>query len=187
MSGQKSRESYLRVTQILSPFSGLQYVDPTVLQSACDRGTRVHKICEGIVLGLGEVDVDDSVWGYVESFKQWWSLGHEVVLTEHRFWDDDLEITGQIDYMIKTSDGHSIIDIKTSSAPSKTWRGQASAYAHLAGLEGYKIHNTQFLHLSKHGKPPKIHVYEPSDNLFTSIYHVYKHFYQRKEKTCPTP
>ena len=45
---------YTRVTEILSPFSGLDRVPKAILKNAADRGTRVHKVCEGIVQGLGD-------------------------------------------------------------------------------------------------------------------------------------
>jgi len=81
-----NREAYTRVTTILYPFSGLQNVDPDILANAANRGTKVHKICEGIINGLGEIGIEDETWGYVESFKQWWSKGIDVVKVEERFW-----------------------------------------------------------------------------------------------------
>ena len=81
----KSRENYLRVTNILYPFSGLQNIDPNIVSYAAERGTKVHKICEGIVLGIGEIGVDDETWGYVQSFKRWWERGIDVVTMEKRF------------------------------------------------------------------------------------------------------
>lgn len=61
---------YTRVTEILSPFSGLDRVPKAILKNAADRGTRVHKVCEGIVRGIGEWDVDVEISGYVSSFRK---------------------------------------------------------------------------------------------------------------------
>lgn len=173
------RSNYLRVTEVLYPFSGLAMVDPTVLSNAADRGTRVHKICEGIVAGLGENGVDDETWGYVESFKKWWGEGKDVVAMEKRFWDDELCITGQVDFILRTESGLAIVDLKTSSAPSKTWIAQGCAYAYLAKNAGYEISDIQFVHLNKHGKEPKVHSYEYDEDFFFAILTTYLHFFAK--------
>ncbi len=175
----KSRENYLRVTTVLYPFSGLQNIDPDIVANAGRRGTKVHKICEAIVSGLGEIGIDEETWGYVESFKKWWEKGVEVVEMERRFWDDELCITGQVDFIINTPDGLSIVDIKTSSRPSKTWQAQGSAYAYLAKAAGFEIKKIFFLHLNKHGKEPKLFEYPVDDSFFLNILRVYNHFYHK--------
>ncbi len=176
---EKSRENYLRVTQMLYPFSGLQSIDPDVLAYAAERGTKVHKICEGIVAGLGEIGVDDETWGYVESFKKWWATGIDVIKMEERFWDDELCLTGQVDFITKSPEGLAIVDIKTSSRPSKTWPAQGAAYAFLAKNAGYDIQRIYFLHLNKHGKEPKIYEYKVDDDFFLAIFRTYKHFFHK--------
>lgn len=180
MSEKKARENYLRVTTVLYPFSGLENIDADVLAYAAERGTKVHKICEGIINGLGEHGVEDETWGYVESFKKWWSQGHEVISVEQRFWDDELEITGQVDMIIKTPDGLAIVDIKTSSRPSKTWPAQGSAYAYLAKKFGLDVKKIFFLHLNKHGKEPKLYEYPVDDSFFLAILRTYMHFYHKE-------
>ena len=175
---EKSREKYTRVTQVLYPFSGLQNIDQAVIENAARRGTKVHKICEGIILGLGEIGIDDETWGYVESFKKWWEKGIEVIRVEERFWDDDLNLTGQVDLIIMTPNGLAIVDFKTSSKPSKTWAAQGAAYAYLAKKAGYQIKDIFFLHLNKHGRAPKIHQYPIDDCFFLAIFQTYKYFYQ---------
>jgi hypothetical protein len=174
---EMSRENYLRVTQVLYPFSGLQNLDQDIIMHAAERGSKVHKICEGIVAGLGEIGVEDETWGYVESFKLWWNLGVHVIEVEKRFWDDDLQVTGQIDFIINTPEGLAIVDIKTSSRPSKTWPVQGAAYAYLAKRAGYDIKKIFFLHLNKHGKEPKLYEYAIDDEFFLSVLRTFKHFY----------
>jgi hypothetical protein len=178
MQDQNARENYTRVTKILYPFSGLQNIDSDVVANAARRGTKVHKICEGIASGLGEIGVDDEALPYVESFKKWWGDGKDTVFIEQRFWDDELQITGAVDFIISTSHGNIIVDLKTSSRPSKTWQPQGCAYALLARKSGIPISKIHFVHLSKMGKVPKIHEYEPDDLLFLSILKTYNHFYK---------
>ncbi len=177
---EKSTEKYLRVTNILYPFSGLEKIDPVVLANAASRGTKVHKICEGIINGLGEIGVDDETCGYVESFNKWWLLGHDVVMVEKRFWDNELHLTGQVDMIIKTPDGLAIVDIKTSSRPSKTWRAQGCAYAYLAKRAKHDIKKIFFLHLNKYGKEPKVYEYPVDDDFFLAIFRTYIYFYHKE-------
>lgn len=176
---EKTRENYLRVTHVLYPFSGLQNIDSDVVAYAAERGTKVHKICEGIVSGLGEHGVDDETWGYVESFKKWWGEGHFVRELEKRFWCDEYEVTGQVDMIIDTPDGLAIVDIKTSSRPSKTWEVQGSAYYYLAQKAGFSIKKVLFLHLNKHGKAPKIYEYPPDSSFFFAVLRVFLHFFHK--------
>lgn len=175
---KKERENYVRVSHVLYPFSGLDKIDADVVAHAADRGTRVHKICEGIIQGYGEIGTDEETQGYVESFKKWWADGHAVVTMEERFWDDDLEVTGQCDLILHTDDGLAIVDLKTSYKESKTWAVQGSAYAYLAKKAGYDIKKIFFVHLNKHGKEPKIYEYPVDDSFFLAVFRSWEYFYQ---------
>ena len=180
MKDKKPRENYTRVTNVLYQFSGLDRIDADIVAHAAERGTKVHQICEGIMQGLGELGVDDETTGYVESFKKWWTLGHEVLVMEKRFWDDGLKLTGQVDLILKTPEGLTIVDLKTSSRPSKTWQAQGSAYAYLARKAGYDIKKIFFLHLNKHGNEPKLYEYPVDDSFFLCIFRTWQHFFQKE-------
>ena len=173
----KSRENYKRVTEILSPFTDLHKIDPEIVKNAGERGSKVHKICESIMKGIGEFGVEEEIWGYIESFKKWFNEKHDVIMIEERFWDDELMITGQVDIIINTPEGMTIVDLKTSYKPSKTWSIQGSAYAYLARKNNHDIQKIYFLHLDKHGKYPKIYQYDIDADFFLNVYKVYKHFY----------
>lgn len=179
MKDKKTRENYVRVTNVLYPFSGLDKLDADIVAHAAERGTKVHKICEGIMQGLGELGVDEETSGYVESFKKWWSQGHDIVMMEQRFWDDELQLTGQVDLILRIPEGLAIVDLKTSSRPSKTWEAQGSAYAYLAKKAGHDIQKIYFLHLNKYGKEAKIHEYPVDDSFFLAILRVWQHFFQK--------
>jgi len=177
----RSLENYIRVTEVLYPFSGLQQVPPDVLENAGRRGTKVHQICEGIASGLGEFNVDEETAPYVESFKQWWDTGVKVVSMEERFWDDELEITGQCDFIIEDERGLGIVDLKTSAKVSKTWEAQGNAYAMMAIAAGYPIKFILFVHLSKVGKPPKLIEYPVRIPFFLAILTTFKHFFYKAQ------
>ena len=180
MTEKNTTENYVRVTTVLYPFSGLDKLDADVVAHAAERGTKVHKICEGIIGGLGELGVDEETRPYVESFKQWWEKGHEVVEMEKRFYCNEHHITGQVDLILSTPDGLAILDIKTSSKPSPTWQAQGSAYAYLAKNAGYDIKRIFFLHLNRAGREAKIYEYPVDDSFFLAIFRVWKHFFGGK-------
>jgi len=181
-NSESLKTDYNRVTTILSPFSGLSHVDPDILANACSRGTRVHDACEAIVKGIGLWDIDPEIAGYVKSFEKWWSEGHKVLAVEKRFYCSELMITGQVDMIIEAEEGAIILDIKTSSRPSKTWPLQGSAYAYMAKKSGYDITGIHFLHLSKHGIKPKIYIYDDHFDLFKKCLDVYRYFFEPKRK-----
>lgn len=174
---ERNFKNYTRVSDVLYPFSGLQDLDPEVVNNAAERGTAVHKICESIIAGLGEFGVEDHLAGYVESFKKWWTPCEYIM--ERRFWDSDQLITGQCDLII---DG-TLIDLKTSYRPGKTWPVQGNAYAYMARHYGdIPVKKIQFIHLQKTGKPPKIYEYPIDPDLWLSVLRTYKHFYEKPKR-----
>ncbi len=174
------KPGYTRVTEILYPFSGLKDVDPYRVQHAAERGTKVHKICESIILGFGEWNVDEETKPYVESFKLWWQQGHNVIAVEERFYDDEYMLTGAVDMIVRTPECDIIVDIKTSYKPSKTWPLQGSAYAHMARKAGYDAQKIHFLHLDREGGHPRIYDYQDAWDMYLHCWNVYNHFYRRK-------
>jgi len=177
-----SKEKYMRVTEMLWPFSGLQKVDDVILSNAAARGTRVHNICEAIIDGLGEWDVEPHLEGYVESFKQWWDPEqYRVIYQEKRLYDDELGITGKFDMLIGDQGGNILVDLKTSHSHSKTWMIQGSAYIYLCRKHGIQANSMRFVKLSKYGKPPTIYNYEYDYDLFKKVYDVYQYFWGKKK------
>jgi len=178
-SKDSEEPKYTRVTEILYPFSGLQTIPEHIVMNAAERGTKVHNICESIMKGLGDWGVDEETKPYVDSFNKWWSLGHKVLSIEQRFFCSELMITGQVDMILETDNGAVILDLKTSSKPSKTWPLQGSAYAYMAKQAGYDIKGIHFLHLSRLGNEPTLHVYDDQFELFKKCRDVYKHFFEK--------
>lgn len=174
----RNLEEYTRVTEVLSSFSGLQAVDPVVLQKAADRGTLVHKICDAIIEGIGVPPVSEEIQGYVESFLKW---PEKTYLPKpDRFFCDELMITGECDAIYKENDSLVLVDFKTPRAPSKTWGLQGSAYAYLAKKAGYVISRIEFVKLDRNGKEPTILVYEDQFNDFLAALRMYRLFFKNK-------
>lgn len=179
----EEKKKYLRVTEMLWPFSGLTHVDDVVLENAAARGTRVHKICEGIIDGLGEWDVEPHLEGYIESFKQWWDPEkYRVIYQEKRLFCDDLMISGKFDILINDGGSPIVVDLKTSHSPSKTWLIQGSAYVYLCRKNGIQANSMRFVKLSKNGKAAKIYDYDYDEELFRKTYDVYQYFFAPKRK-----
>lgn len=181
----KDDKKYLRVTEVFKPFSGISKVPPEILQYAADIGTNVHAAAEAIIHKL---PVPEHFEGEIEgklinSFEKWYNKWEpdvgSVIRTEERFFDDALMITGQIDLMYaEKAGGGRIVDYKTSTRPQKTWDLQASAYIHLARLNGYNVDQAYFLHLQRDGSEPKVYSYKYDLRLFLACLDVYRYFYE---------
>ena len=128
-------EGYLRVTEVLTPFSTLGGIDPTILANAADRGSRVHAYCESHALGLFVADVDDDCKNYFEVFKVWFDdMVEKVLFTEERLNSHIYRISGAFDMIaiLKGDSRPTLVDIKTPASPSTSWQLQTAAYQLLA-------------------------------------------------------
>lgn len=150
---------YLRVTDILSRYSKLDYVDAHILEEACERGSQVHSLCEEYSKNLVMPFVEENLKGYFESFKNWFDKYVEkVVLTELRINDYFYKVSGKFDFVLKFKDEKflSLVDLKTSSSISKTWPLQTAAYSDMITRNlGIEISKRGCLMLSKDGKPAR--------------------------------
>lgn len=168
---------YERITSILFPFSGMQMIDPLILERACARGTAVHNTIEVIQEGLPPVCLEDEHKGYIESYKIW-AEGKKFIDKPARFFDDELRITGECDCIYRDEDGLVLVDFKTSANESKTWKYQGTAYSYLAKRKGYDIKRIEFVKLSKEGKAPKTFMYEEDMEHFKILLAVYREFFK---------
>jgi len=179
----RPREEYARVTEILAHFSGIDKVPNDILEKAAARGDLVHKLCIAYVEGIAPANDITEVEGYLKSFLQWFKEDYKVLTTEERFYDDELQITGQVDMIIENKGKIILIDFKTSASPQKTWPLQLSAYKYMAN-EKYKIDEIQIVQLKKDGSVPQIHIHGSKVDLelFFHCYGVFKYFYENKRK-----
>jgi hypothetical protein len=170
------KPGYLRVTEILRPFSGIDAVPSDILAAANERGSRVHALCQGIIDGVieGLSDVPDPYKGYVDSFLQW-QEGKGFLQNPGRMYCDDHMITGECDGILKDE---RIFDLKTSQKESKTWKYQGAAYALL--MKNYK--DQVFVILDKSGGSPKEFTYRYNDHIdtFVKCVNLYRIFFKKR-------
>lgn len=172
-------EDYMRVTEILFPFSGLSVVDQNVLKRASERGSQVHLLCDAIIQDMGICDIDEKLVGYIESFKNWMP-DKMFAQKPARFYCNKHMITGEIDGLYANETGYTLFDIKTPLKESKTWRLQGSAYSYLAKKAGYNITAIEFVKLSKYGDQPMTYHYEEDFTTFIKCIDLYKYFFKGK-------
>jgi len=183
-----NEKNYLRVTEILKPFTGVEFVPEFILQPAAERGTAVHKMVEGKLKGFEPVDVPENLLGYMQSFDhffgEWEDKFEDGNLDiEKRLYNDKYEITGMIDCVLKINDRIHIIDWKTSSSVYHHWDVQLSAYSLLYLLELGELNNENIIplivKLDKNGKPPKIlevSNIEENIDIFLKCLDLYRYF-----------
>ena len=185
------KEDYLRVTSILQPFSGIEFVPAEVLEPAAERGTAVHKLIEGRIKGFATSDVPEELEGYLASFELFWDDNKDLfengkITLEKRLYCDKLEITGKVDLIVENEGKCFLFDWKTSRQKHKAWDLQASAYFYLASKSGYEnMGSPTFVKLSKGGKKPTLYKSEkPSEDwgAFYMCLHLYKLFKMDKTR-----
>lgn len=177
-------DGYLRVTQVLQPFSKLSKIDPVVLNKAADRGTRVHKFCELHAMNLFLDEVDEDCKNYVDAFKKWFDVFvDQVVMIEERINSSKYKLSGAVDLIVTLKDSPAetvIVDIKTPETGSDSWRLQTAAYKMLVEEElSIKIHRRCCLMLPKKTQSVKILEYtnhELDQKLYLNALELYRFF-----------
>lgn len=127
---------YVRVTEVLTPFSGFSGVNPESsfginIANAADRGERTHGYCEAHALGLFIEDCDEDCKNYVDAFKKWFdTMVEKVIHAEIRLNSATYRISGKFDMLciLKGDVGLTLVDYKTPQAESSTWQLQTAAY-----------------------------------------------------------
>lgn len=182
-------KQYLRVTEIISPFTGVEFVPADILQKAADRGTRVHNQIESYFDGWGLIGQEDTKQ-YLQCFEKFWE-GYEhnfegaEIQTETRLYCDKLGITGQIDVIARFPHRTLLIDWKTSSRVYDHWHLQGAAYKYLCQQNGYPdVDNVLFVKLNKsRATTYKSEDHEHNLDIFFKCLELYKHFKMNTTRT----
>lgn len=177
---EEIKPGYTRVSSVLSPFMRMDKINTEVLANAANRGTRVHLAADAILADVG-YPFEEQDEGYIESFKLW-VPGKKFLERPQRLYDDEFMITGDLDLLYDNGNGITLVDLKTSSAVSKSWMLQGSAYSYMAKKLGYEITKIEFVKLDKSGKYPKIYNYEENFGLFLHCLEVYNYFFKNFEE-----
>lgn len=182
---------YDRITEVLSPFSGIEFVPKNLLDKASMRGTNVHKTIEAHLSGWDISIFEDEVEPYYKSFLEFWESSNHLfksfeLVKEKRLYCDKLMITGQIDLIVVVAEKTYLLDWKTSANFSKSWYLQGAAYKYLCQINGYPdVDDCLFVKLKKDGKKPTL--YKSDDhkshiNLFQNCLDIYRYFDMKKTR-----
>jgi len=182
------KEGYTRVTELLKPWSTFGSIPQEVLDNKAEIGTNVHSAINSHILGLPVPHMTEREQGYFESYLRWEAERNPVyAMTEERFYDDELMLTGQVDGIVSIQGlpGAYIIDFKTSAAPRpKDWPIQIGWYYLLAVHNGHNVsRNGYMLQLKDTGGKAKEYVYEIDGELIDTcmaIYNAYNYFRGKK-------
>lgn len=147
------RAQYPRVSDILGKqiIAEMQKIPLETLAKATLRGIKVHNYCLSHAAGYFLADVEAEYEPYVNCFIQWYEENVQKQLHNSvRLYDDSYRFTGEFDLIAQMKSGEiALIDIKATSASSKTWPVQLAAYNHLCKLNGYTVERIFNLHLKK--------------------------------------
>jgi len=179
------KDGYVRVTEVLSPFSGLSKIPAEILKNACIRGTAIHEYADAVIDGLIDNVLPDNCnpnWeGYYQSFLAW-ECRKKFLNKPGRLYCEDHLICGEIDGIYKNDDEVVLFDLKTPLREGKTWNLQLSAYHHLCAKNSIKIDRIVAVKLDKSGKFPSIFEYEIDFNSYIDCLNIYNKFFKTKKE-----
>lgn len=180
---------YTRVSEVIAPFTGVEFVPDEYLIPAANKGTDVHTYIEGYLKGWVWEEIPEHVKPYYDSFllttNREFLIGEGKPTLEKRFYCGELKITGQIDLLLETGNTTLIMDWKTSRKESIGWRLQAAAYRYLCIVNGVKNPNYPiFWHLIPNKKANLITYfsYDEDIELFKKCLELYRFFNMDKTR-----
>jgi hypothetical protein len=158
------KENYIRVSELLNPWKAWGTIPQQVIDTKAIIGTNVHEAINAHISGFPIQDLEPREKLYYESYLRW-EEKHEpsYALTEQRYYNEGLMLTGQIDAIL--SDG-TIIDYKTSSIVlHKHWAVQLGWYYLLAQHNGIEVNPRAFMLQLRENKEAVEHVYDITPEL----------------------
>jgi len=171
------------VTQILAPYTGLEYVDRETLRRAAEFGSHVHQACH--LLNLGNLDtatLDPALAPYVAGWSQFLAdTGAVVILSEYRVASAQYGYAGTFDVLVHWGKSERLCDIKSGSVVPRTVGPQTAAYVQAyKEMTGRGIRDRYCIHLPGEGRYQVHRLNDPSDwQIFQSARNLY-YWYERK-------
>jgi len=183
---EEIKEGYTRVSQIIGQWNQYAHIPKHVLKNKCRIGSEVHQKIEGEIEGFF-VDISEDAQGYFDSWEKWTqeiekNSYFDYLISEKRYYCDELKITGCIDALVDFAGWTGILDYKTSAqVHPKSWALQASFYYYfLHKYEEYDIEPAvKFIHLQKDGSCAKEIEIKCTNELWEvaqSSLHTYRYF-----------
>jgi hypothetical protein len=121
------------VTQVLQPYTGLEFVPASILEPAREFGTHVHTACD--LYDVDAIDwstLDDALRPWIESWARWVDdQCVEILASELRLDSKRYGYAGTLDAALVFKGRTFIIDRKTSAAVPRTVGPQTAAYQEL--------------------------------------------------------
>lgn len=160
------------VTQILDPYTSLEFVDRETLRRAAEFGSHVHAACH--LFNMDELDraaLDPALEPYIAGWERFLDeSGAVVVLSEHRVASRKYGYAGTFDSLVHWGKSRRLIDIKSGTVVPKTVGPQLAAYAEAYAEEsGVKVRDRYCIHLPGEGKYNSHKLTDPRDwSIFQS-------------------
>lgn len=126
---------YLRVSLVIQAYKGPINIDRQILENKARIGTEVHSLCQRFLYGeKGLEATNQRAQNYFECFKKFCKNGllSEPTLCEHRMFDKELGITGQLDLVcpVVGKKEYILIDLKTTAVADRaSWGLQGTLYS----------------------------------------------------------
>ena len=119
------------VTRIIESLESYDGIDPSVLEYASDRGTKVHQATE--LYDEGDLDEDalhEALWGYVAAWKLFRDdTGVEIKAIETIVYSARYGYAGKIDRLVNLNGEDGVLDIKCVAQISPVTALQTVGYA----------------------------------------------------------
>lgn len=184
---QEIPSRYIRVSEILARLQNFDHIDINVLEAKQLLGINVH---EAISMSIKDdfPCISRKELGYFNSFQKWRKATNPVfTLSETRFYDEDLMITGQVDALVNfpNDSKNVLIDFKTSVSESPLiWPMQGHFYHYLLLKNNLPeiAERFLFIKLDKNGEMPKVFEYRYDENTMNRCKHEAKIY--REELKC---
>ena len=138
------------VTQVLKRLQDYGHIDPKVLENKGLIGKDVHSAIEASITGNWFPLAEERRVAYFDSYAKWSGIkDYEYKITEKRYYDRDLFLSGQVDAVVSEleTDTLMLLDFKTSAKEPlakdgmSIWSMQGHLYHHLLKKNGIDIGN----------------------------------------------
>lgn len=164
------------VTTVLSPYTGLEYVNRDLLEAAAALGTDVHAAVH--LYNTGRLaHCPEHIEPYVDAWRKFLDESGAVVLeSEVRVYSAKYGYAGTLDNILHWNDTDTLTDIKSGSVVPKTVGPQTAAYVHAVNeMRGTNLRARRCIHLRPDGTYKVHRLTETTDwSIFLSCLNVWR-------------